>query len=529
MPSGKQFMIEQQAQTAEKIGVWQNRVAMTLFFVMMCGVPMYLTPNRYMFMTGEKYTFLVICMRVIFCAVTAVFVLKIIKGYRPFSDGLVKALKKPTITDWAAIAFAVITLLSALFSPFSDRTDVWHGYVGRYDGAFTQFIFVAIFFLMAYWYKPNLRDFGIFGITAIVVGVIGVFQFFGMDFFRLWPNHLEEFFRENYYTLQFRTTLGNINIVSTYACVSALLCGFLFVFTDSKWRPVWIAASALNLWMLVFTSDSGRLGTIAAVIVTIPFIVFNRKLIGRFLLLASSWAGAFTLHRLFYNYLILGTETIQRMTVYAVAAVVLLLGGLGLILWEKKKNTGYDSRVKWKLGVVILGAVFVVSIAGVEVVGRRIEAEANMIYQAREILHGRIDDEFGSQRVYIWRNALKAVPKYPVLGSGPDTFFLAFPHEAQGLYNQSYDKAHNEYLQILICQGILGLLAYLVFLGSLFVRAVPKALRFKNPLLFAATVTFFGYCVQAFFNISMPISSQMMWVTAGVMACCLRLEKHENQ
>jgi hypothetical protein len=151
------------------------------------------------------------------------------------------------------------------------------------------------------------------------------------------------------------------------------------------------------------------------------------------------------------------------------------------------------------------------------------------VYQAREMLYGRTETEFGSHRIYIWQNALEAFPSdNPIIGSGPDTFWQAFPNRAEvlELHGVRYDKAHNEYLQILICQGILGLLCFLVFLGYLLVRAVPKA--FKNPMLMAVLAGFMGYCVQAFFNISLPIASQMLWVMAGVMACYLRVDKMEK-
>jgi hypothetical protein len=161
------------------------------------------------------------------------------------------------------------------------------------------------------------------------------------------------------------------------------------------------------------------------------------------------------------------------------------------------------------------------------------------IYEAREMLHGRAAGTFGSSRIHLWQSALETFPNLPnrpehpklqtlLIGSGPDTFWYTLPIEAHQLFGTfgGFDKAHNEYLQILICQGILGLLCYLIFLGYLLFKAVPKA--FKNPMLMAVLAGFAGYCVQAFFNISLPIASQMLWVMAGVLACYLRLDKIEK-
>ena len=94
-------------------------------------------------------------------------------------------------------------------------------------------------------------------------------------------------------------------------------------------------------------------------------------------------------------------------------------------------------------------------------------------------------------------------------------FFFAFPEEAHMIAGETYDKAHNEYIQILICQGALGLACYLVFLAGALIKPIPKS--FKNPLAMAVLAAFAGYCVQAFFNISLPIASQTLWVFAGML------------
>jgi putative inorganic carbon (HCO3(-)) transporter len=108
-----------------------------------------------------------------------------------------------------------------------------------------------------------------------------------------------------------------------------------------------------------------------------------------------------------------------------------------------------------------------------------------------------------------------------LIGSGPDTFMTVFPEEAQNRYeNLPYDKAHNEYVQILVCQGVLGLLFYLAFLGTLIFKNIRRA--FNDPVLTAVLVAVAGYSVQAFFNISLPLASQIFWVLLGIMTGRLR-------
>jgi|GEM_PF-795973 len=638
---------------------------------MMCVQPLYFNEFRYRGLTGHKYSFFFACMCVILCAVVLVLIAKLAGGNKIFSP------KKLSVADWAVLGFALVTLVSAILSPYKDAVDVWNGLPERHDGAFTQLFYVLIFLVIAHWYKPRTRDFGIIGVSAICIGLIGILQFYGMDFLKLWPNELimingepNPYHVENFFNIHFRSTLGNVNMVATYVCAAILLCGFLYVKMDSakKWRYVWLAGSAACFWlMLIGGSESGMVGVLVTMVLAIPFIIQKREHIGRFLILGASWVGAYTLQKLFYDVRVLEAGT--RVGLYAAVTIALLAGGLALTLLKKKGEEADESGkpLRWKLGVGLMVAVIAMGFAGVEIFGRhndlsgfygkenasaaitneqlrsgrhsmlvssgegaeiRVEAliEADvvydisawvrlktpeaaeltltaqvgehdlrelrtsvvsddswawlggqqtfsaadiesgfisinigsdsedaefyvdsfsispdvfftnfanttwrLIYDVREIMHGRAEDWLGSNRIYIWQNALEAFPSdNPLIGSGPDTFWQVFPNkaEATALYNVNFDKAHNEYLQILVCQGILGLLSYLIFLGYLLIKAVPKAL--KNPLLMAVLAGFMGYLVQAFFNISLPIASQMLWVLAGVLAVFVRVDKLEK-
>ena len=523
---------------------WQNRIAAFVFIMLMCVQPLFLTPQRYIGLTKQKFVFFVVCMA--FAALLAI----IVWLYRLTRTPSLLPQEPMALADWAVLGFALVTLISALFSPYRKETNVWIGIPepeGRYDGALTQMLYVVAYFIISRWYKPKTRDTALFGICAVVVALLGILQFYGMDFLKLWPNDMREYHVENFYEIFFRSTLGNTNIVSTYVCVAILLCGFMYVRVKSKWQPVWLAASALNFWLMELAdADSGRVGVAAALLLMIPFIIQNRRTIGRTLILAGSWLVVYALQKLLYDVNILGARTISSLGLYLVAAAAALAAGIALTVirgggrgsrsgragragaaWTGSEaaddSAAQDPAVirrKALAGVLLVVAIIAAGFSAVEILGKR-EAEkespGGIIYEIREVLHGSIADELGTNRVYIWRNALKALPKNPIIGSGPDTFLNAFPQEAQRYYGQEYDKAHNEYIQILICQGIIGLFCYLVFIVAVAVKAIPAALR--DPLAMAALAAFAGYCVQAFFNISVPIGSQMLWVIAGLLLC----------
>ena len=494
-----------------KVEVWQNRVAGLLVILVLCIQPIFMNAQRYFLLTRHKYRFFVVYMVAILLVVIIIWIV------RAASKPRLGPRERPYLADWAILGFAVVTLLSALLSPYKEEANVWIGIYERYDGVITQLLYISVFLIVAKWYKPHRRHFILFGISAIIIAVIGILQFYGMDFLKLWPNNNPEYHMENLYNIYFRSTLGNVNIVSTYVCAAVLLSGFLYIKTRTKWKYLWLAASALNFWLMELAdADSGRVGIIVALVLAIPFLIENLKVLGRTMILASSCIALYTLQKIFYEMMILENRTFSSLIPYIAAAVALL--AVGIVLVKCGKESGKDSPTRWKLGLILMAACIAAGAAGIEMLGR-LETEtgnASIISEVREIMHGNIRDELGTNRIYIWRNALAAYPEHPLIGTGPDTFGQAFPSEAQYKYGELYEKAHNEYVQILICQGILGLLCYLLFLAATLIKSIPKA--FKNPMAAAVLAAFIGYCAQAFFNISVPIVSQYLWLFAGMLA-----------
>jgi putative inorganic carbon (HCO3(-)) transporter len=129
----------------------------------------------------------------------------------------------------------------------------------------------------------------------------------------------------------------------------------------------------------------------------------------------------------------------------------------------------------------------------------------------------------GSGRIYIWKNGINLLWDKPLLGYGVDNFSTAF----LGAHRSETDfmvkslggvvtKAHNEYLQILICNGIFAFLLYLGILATVVLKAGGRAVKESNIQLIAITVGIVSYCVQAFFNISIVSVAPVFWAMLGI-------------
>jgi O-antigen ligase len=140
--------------------------------------------------------------------------------------------------------------------------------------------------------------------------------------------------------------------------------------------------------------------------------------------------------------------------------------------------------------------------------------------------------ESGDIRKIVWSGALNLIRRYPLFGTGPETFAYTYYWERPTAHNLTsewdflYNKAHNEYLNIAAGTGILGLLAYLAWHFSLFASSltrIPKTkkiaqekedlLRNFYPVLGASVIAF---TVTNFFGFSViPVYYLMIMLAAA--------------
>ena len=132
--------------------------------------------------------------------------------------------------------------------------------------------------------------------------------------------------------------------------------------------------------------------------------------------------------------------------------------------------------------------------------------------EAIEITKGNINDKYGTNRIYIWKNTLKKVPDNLLTGVGIDNFYYAFGEKPLSDEKWIYDKAHNEYLQILITQGIFSLIAYLSLYGTIIIKKIKS--KEKNIYLILPII---GYLTQAFFNISVIEVAPFFYISLGIL------------
>lgn len=163
------------------------------------------------------------------------------------------------------------------------------------------------------------------------------------------------------------------------------------------------------------------------------------------------------------------------------------------------------------LVLIVVGTTFAVYKTGKTIL---IKDMVKVGKQSTEIAKGNVKESYGTNRIYIWKNTLKIVPQNLIHGVGIDNFYYAFNGKALVTKDGKtyFDKVHNEYLQILITEGIFCLIAYLALYLVIGLRGIKNSFKNKEIYIFIPVV---GYLVQAFFNISVIEVAPIFFVALG--------------
>lgn len=229
--------------------------------------------------------------------------------------------------------------------------------------------------------------------------------------------------------------------------------------------------------------------------------------------------------------------------VYVGISMMLLLY-LFLTILAKRKDF-------WSFVILIFGLVAIIFIfdflknggvtAELKSLNKQIRAEGSVF-----------GDSVGSGRMQIWKQSVFLLRDYWLFGCGIECLGN-YCHEGPKELSFVFDKAHNEYLNIWVTEGIFALIFYLLFLFALFIPGLKQFIRGKvkkqgkkgrgnytesiavvndedsresdvvSKIVFFA---FFGYIAQAFFNISVVQVAPYFWMICGLL---YRRKRNENE
>lgn len=374
-----------------------------------------------------------------------------------------KWLFKRTLLDIPLIIFLFSLLLSTIFS-LDSRTS-FLGFYSRFHGGFLSYLSYSLL----YWaWVSNMDRRGtkkaIFALmfSGLLVSLYGVLQHFGIDK-EIWVQDVQR---------RVFSTLGQPNWLAAW--LVALIPISILLSLKTKPKGVWIGLSLLFFLTLLYTkSRSGMLGFL------VSYLIF--------------WV--------FYFYE-LGVKNFKEIA---------------------KNKTFITISVSFFLLVLIFGTPWTEGFDAWKTQSSSKTLEETQV--AIPALEGG-GTESGTIRKIVWSGAIDIWKNYPILGSGVETFSFAYyqfrplEHNLVSEWDFIYNRAHNEYLNFAATTGTLGILSYLLLLGTMAivisgndVKSVlkDKRLRLKGFRL-AFLSSFAGILITNFFGFSVVPTATLLFL-----------------
>lgn len=131
--------------------------------------------------------------------------------------------------------------------------------------------------------------------------------------------------------------------------------------------------------------------------------------------------------------------------------------------------------------------------------------------------------DISTGRFHFWQTALQVIKDHPIIGTGLDSFGVAFTKYDTWNGNMRIEQTHNEYLQILSDAGILGFGCVAAFIFLLFRKGLKNANessdRFRRGVAIGALGGCFGIMIHSFFDFPLRTpSNSFFFLMLAVLA-----------
>jgi hypothetical protein len=440
--------------------------------------------------------------------------------------------------DAAALFFWVAAAVSTLQSDYLQ--EAFWGNEGRFSGLLMLTFYVVSFLLIFHFWKFSGAFLELFLGISMLMCLFGITDYFQMDIL-----HFRKTGEAVAAMLSYTSTIGNINTYTAFVGIFAGLSAALFALEKKPFKQIWYYLCMVISFaaILMGRSDNAYL-SIAAIFVLLPFVLFtSMEGIKRYLMIAATFITVVQLIAVVnerFAGVVLGMD--HAFTIISDFSRAFWLApifwAIVVMFWlfSKKYKTKLDFFQKQRFGPVHMWGAFIFLLlfitcfilVDVNLLGNTERYRALSPYLI-------FNDTWGSSRGYIWRRSLWMYNKMPFLhklfGCGPDTFGCLVSKtiifETNSYLGSYLDNAHNNFLQYLVTLGIVGLAAYLVFLGTSFFRLFKN--RHNTPYIPAILLAALCYVFQSAINIDVPIVTPFLWLLLAMgMAACKKMQTEHD-
>ena len=433
------------------------------------------------------------------------------------------------------LIFMAAVVISTLQSEYLYES-VW-GNEGRYSGAFLLLLYGTSTWIISRMLRFHQAYLESFLVSAMGVCLLGIADYFHWDpmEFKLGMIHNQTLFT---------STFGNINVYTAFVDIAAGTAAALFVSARGK-KVFWYYICMAVIFTAAIAGRSDNVYLAFGVLLGfLPFYAFKEKRgLCRYLIMAATLCSVIRILGLFEmrkgealgEVIGLAGFSQEIGTTAALTVIAAVLWSLAIIFYLiKRKQLGAPLGKKVKAGWAVLLTAF--TLLGIAVF---LDADLGGHEERYGVLAQYLvfNDYWGTTRGFVWRFAMELYNNFllihKIFGYGPETFGILTTQyngntmvEMYTKFGVYYDNAHNAFLQYLVTIGAAGLLAYVLFTGSVIWQLVKKGSR--NPAVMACIFGISCYLAQSVVNIELPAATPVFWTLMAVGLAAVRSENREK-
>ena len=440
-------------------------------------------------------------------------------------------------TDICMVLFFISGVMSFIMA--EDKKNAFTGAQGRYCGlAFMILIFIMYIIVSArvsnmekMWSLISM----VFVMVSSVTFIIAILQNIGFDSFKLLDGINRK--QRNIYV----STFGNIDIFGSFICIALPLFMGLYVTEKSNIKRIVYGIGVFAGFMAFIPANADVVfAGVGAAIIAVLFATVYMERVDRLFELVMLGSGGY-LGMVLLRMLVgtngakitgfnrLAEHPALLVIIFAVVLFIRLIIQVYInrnkteIYINENKSEVYINKQKNGTGIklIIALAVVIISVIAVIIYGRK-----------NNLAMFDFNDKWGSYRGYIWRRVTGLYGELPfvqkIFGHGNESIRSLmddrFYDEMLQVTGTVYDNAHNEYLQYLVTQGLLGMLSYVGVVVTAAIAGVKKIK--KSPYILGLLLAVVSYGVQAIFNVNQCITTPYMFLmTAMLIGTCRRVSE----
>ena len=446
------------------------------------------------------------------------------KGER--KDYLWDDLKKRSFLDAAVAFYGVCVIISFLLC--NDPKFALTGANGWFMGLYSQLTFIGIYFVIS-WKKQWLD--GLLTAHLVSSGIVfalGILHRFSIDPLGMYEG------LGMYHIKQFLSTLGQNTWYSSYMCTIFMIGIMVFYFSkDSKKRILSGVYTVICFATFVTqNSDSAFLAIFGIYLLLGYFSLADREKWMRFLqliiIMFATFVGIGLLQRIFADKVI-PLDSISLFFSQSIVIWIALIVSIGFyFLFKNGKKERIEKFLfvlkniyKILLVLMILGIVGMIIFIYLNTTGYLLEKFGFQSFHNYLFFN----DSWGNRRGVTWRICWEAFSFLPwdqkLFGVGPDSvasYLYSIPQFNDFLRkewgNLYITNAHNEYLNSLLCYGVVGLTSWLTVLIGGIAHFYNKAK--KNPFMIAFALCIMGYACHNIFCYQQVCCTPFLFIALGI-------------